>query len=92
MVIDTAAGVEKTKDLVAKLRTLGWRSALIVDGEVDARFLLASRNVIGIDVLPTAGANVLDILRHDILVVTSAGLQGLTARLAAKTEKAGVAA
>jgi hypothetical protein len=35
---------------------------------------------------------VLDILRHDILVVTSAGLQGLTARLAAKTEKAGVAA
>jgi large subunit ribosomal protein L4 len=92
VVIDTAAGVEKTKDLVAKLRTLGWRSALIVDGEVDARFLLASRNVIGIDVLPTAGANVLDILRHDILVVTSAGLQGLTARLAAKTEKAGVAA
>jgi large subunit ribosomal protein L4 len=92
VVIDTAAGVEKTKDLVAKLRTLGWRSALIVDGEVDTRFLLASRNVIGIDVLPTAGANVLDILRHDILVVTSAGLQGLTARLAAKTEKAGVAA
>jgi large subunit ribosomal protein L4 len=84
IVIDRAAGVEKTKELAIKLRALGWTSALFIDADVDAGFLRASRNLIGVDVLPTIGANVLDILRHDILVVTSAGLEGLTARLADK--------
>jgi large subunit ribosomal protein L4 len=89
VVIDTAAGVEKTKDLAAKLHALGWTSALFIDADVDAGFLRASRNLLGVDVLPTVGANVLDILRHELLVVTSAGLEGLTARLA---DKAAVAA
>jgi large subunit ribosomal protein L4 len=84
VVIDSAAGVEKTKDLATKLRALGWTSALFIDADVDAGFLRASRNLIGVDVLPTVGANVLDILRHELLVVTSAGLEGLTARLADK--------
>ncbi|HTI01394.1 MAG TPA: 50S ribosomal protein L4 [Acidisoma sp.] len=84
IVIDRAAGVEKTKELATKLRALGWTSALFIDADVDAGFLRASRNLIGVDVLPTIGANVLDILRHDILVVTSAGVEGLTARLADK--------
>jgi large subunit ribosomal protein L4 len=91
VVIDTATGIEKTKDLKAKLGVLGWTSVLVIDGIVDVPFLLASRNIIGIDVLPTVGANVLDILRHDILAVTSEGLKGLTARLA-QPEKTGVAA
>ena len=89
VVIDAAAGVEKTKDLATKLRALGWTSALFIDADVDAGFLRASRNLISVDVLPTVGANVLDILRHELLVVTSAGLEGLTARLA---DKAAVAA
>jgi large subunit ribosomal protein L4 len=80
VVIDAVSG-GKTKELAAKLKLLGWRSALIVDGTVDAGFLRASRNIIGINVLPTAGANVLDILRHDVLAITSAGLAGLNARL-----------
>jgi len=83
VVIDSAGGVEKTKDLNAKLRVLGWTSALIVDAAVDPLFLRASRNIQGLDVLPTVGANVYDILRHELLVVTSAGLEGLTARLSA---------
>jgi large subunit ribosomal protein L4 len=32
-------------------------------------------------VLPTVGANVYDIIRHDVLVLTSAGVEGLKARL-----------
>ncbi|GAB0113435.1 50S ribosomal protein L4 [Acidisoma sp. C75] len=92
VVIDRAAGVEKTRELTVKLRALGLSSALFVDADVDAGFLRASRNIPGVDVLPTVGANVLDILRHDVLVVTAAGLEGLTARLADKsvpaTEKA----
>lgn len=88
MVIDRAAGVEKTKDLTAKLHALGLTSVLFVDADVDQGFLRASRNIPGVDVLPTIGANVYDILRHDVLVVTSAGLEGLTARLAAPSAAA----
>jgi large subunit ribosomal protein L4 len=82
VVLDAAAGTSKTKELAAKLKTLGWNSALIVDRAVDASFLRASRNIIGLDVLPTVGANVLDILAHDVLAITTAGLEGLKERLA----------
>ena len=76
-----AGGSGKTRDLVAKLHGLGWNSALVVDHTVDESFRRASANVIGLDVLPTIGANVYDIVRHDLLVVTTAGLAGLTERL-----------
>jgi len=82
VVLDAANGVAKTRELVAKLSVLGWKSALIVDHEVDGGFLLASRNIIGLDVLPTIGANVYDILNHDVLAITTAGLAGLKERLA----------
>lgn len=78
------SGMTKTKDLARKLTGLGWRSVLIVDGTVDAGFLRVSRNLRGVNVLPTVGANVYDILRHDMLAITAAGLAGLTARLEGK--------
>src|SRR5436305_6363082 len=54
VVLDTVGGQSgKTKDLAAKLNTLGWKSALVVDQTVDATFLRASSNIVGIDVLPT---------------------------------------
>jgi large subunit ribosomal protein L4 len=82
VVLDAAAGGAKTKELAAKLKALGWRSALIIDRAVDEGFLKASRNIVGVDVLPTVGANVYDILRHDVLAVTAAGVEGLKERLA----------
>ena len=81
VVLDAASGSAKTKELVAKLKVLGWASALIVDHAVDDGFLKASRNIHGIDVLPTIGANVYDILRHDVLAITTAGIAGLKERL-----------
>jgi large subunit ribosomal protein L4 len=81
VVLDAAAGATKTADLVKKLKALGWKSALIVDKDVDEGFLLASRNIHGVDVLPTVGANVYDILRHDVLAITAAGVDGLVERL-----------
>ena len=48
---------------------------------MDETYLLASRNIHGIDVLPTVGANVYDILRHDVLAITTAGVEGLKLRL-----------
>ena len=83
VVMDAAAGGSgKTKELRAKLQAFGWKSALFVDGTVDEMFLRASRNIIGVDVLPTVGANVYDIIRHDVLVLTTAGVEGLKERLA----------
>ena len=82
VVLDAAGGAAKTKELAAKLKALGWSSALIVDRQVDEGFLKASRNIIGIDVLPTIGANVYDILAHDVLAITTAGIEGLKERLA----------
>ncbi len=81
IVLDAASGASKTSDLAKKFKALGWSSALIVDHAVDEGFLRASRNIHGIDVLPTIGANVYDILRHDVLAITTAGVEGLKARL-----------
>lgn len=83
VVMDAATGGDgKTKALRTKLQAFGWKSALFVDGTVDEMFLRASRNIIGVNVLPTVGANVYDIIRHDVLVLTTAGVQGLKERLA----------
>lgn len=83
VVIDEAKlDAPKTKDLVAKVKGLGWTKALVIDGpEVDQNFLRASGNIIGLDVLPSMGANVHDILRRDTLVLTKAGVEQLTERL-----------
>ncbi len=81
VILDVASGPEKTGELARKFKALGWSSALIVDNVVDAGFLRASRNIHGVDVLPTVGANVYDILKHDVLAITTAGVAGLTARL-----------
>ncbi len=81
VVLDAVAGA-KTKDLVKQLAALGLAGALFVDRTVDAGFLRASRNIPGVDVLPTVGANVYDILAHDVLAVTTAGIEGLKERLA----------
>ena len=82
IVIDMATSKAKTKDLAAKLKVLGWANTLFIDRAVDANFLRASANIHKVDVLPTVGANVYDILRHDLLVLTTAAVEGLRERLA----------
>jgi len=89
VVLDAAkAAAPKTKDLAIKLKGLGWTSALVIDADVDGNFALATRNIHGFDVLPGAGANVYDILRHDVLAITAAGVEALTARLSGKGDEA----
>lgn len=72
----------KTKQMAARVKALGWSSALVVDAAVDDHFARVVRNLPGIDALPTMGANVYDILNHDLLVVTRAGVEALKERLA----------
>ncbi len=83
IVLDEAKlSAPKTKDLQSKLASLGLKNCLVIDGkEVDMNFALASRNIEGIDVLPTIGANVYDILRKDKLVLTTEAVACLKERL-----------
>lgn len=72
----------KTKDLAKALDKMGWGSALVIDGaELDQNFALAARNIVGLDVLPSQGANVHDILRRDTLVLTKDAVANLVERL-----------
>ena len=73
----------KTQSLKAQFEKLGLTNALFIAGpEVDANFALASRNIPNIDVLPTAGLNVYDILRREKLVLTKAAVEAIEARFA----------
>ncbi|MFN4058363.1 MAG: 50S ribosomal protein L4 [Roseinatronobacter sp.] len=84
VILDTTEMAEAKTALLAKVAAdLGWKKALVIDGaQVNENFARAARNLDGIDVLPSIGANVYDILRRDTLVITRAGLEALEARLA----------
>jgi large subunit ribosomal protein L4 len=84
VVLDTTDFAEAKTALLAKaVKDLGWKKALVIDGAtVNENFARAARNIEGLDVLPSMGANVYDILRRDTLVITRAGLEALEARLA----------
>jgi large subunit ribosomal protein L4 len=72
----------KTGALAKMVGALGWKRALIIDGaEVNENFKKAAANLSTVDVLPSQGANVYDILKSDTLVLTKAGVAALEARL-----------
>lgn len=72
----------KTKDMVIKFQALGWDKPLIIDGAVvNESFAQAARNIKHVDVLPTQGINVMDILRHKQLVLTKEAVASLEERL-----------
>jgi large subunit ribosomal protein L4 len=82
VVDELSAKTGKTKDIVGKLGKLGWTSALLIDGPaVDENFKRAAANIAGVDLLPQQGANVYDILRRDLLVLSKAAVEHLEARL-----------
>ena len=82
VIIDKATANGKTAELAKQVKELGWKRALVIDGaEVNDDFAKAARNIDGLDILPTIGANVYDILKRDTLVLTKAGVEALEARL-----------
>lgn len=89
IIVDAAKlDAPKTADLKKKLAKLGVANALVIAGaEVDDNFALAARNIPNLDVLPSAGLNVYDILRRKHLVLTKDAVEAINARFAAKTEK-----
>ena len=82
VIIDEVSSDGKTAALAKQVKNLGWKRALIIDGAtVNETFAQAARNIEGLDILPTMGANVYDILKRDTLVITKAGVEALEARL-----------
>jgi large subunit ribosomal protein L4 len=73
----------KTKQLAERVQGFGWSSVLLIDGaELDSNLERAARNLVGVQLLPSVGANVYDILRRDVLVLTRAAVRQLEERLA----------
>ena len=83
IVLDQATLKEaKTSGLAGRLDKLGWASVLVIDGpELDGNCKRAASNLPGIDILPQQGANVFDILRRDVLVLTKDAVKHLEERL-----------
>lgn len=82
VILDNASTDGKTAALAKQVKDLGWKRTLVIDGsDVNEQFATAARNIDGLDILPTMGANVYDILKRDTLVITKAGVEALEARL-----------
>ena len=83
IVIDSEKMKEaKTSTLAKQLKKMNVASALFVGAEtVDTNFKKSAANIINVDVLPTIGLNVLDILKHEKLVLTADAVKAVEARL-----------
>ena len=73
----------KTNAFAKQLKKLDIASALFVGAtELDENFKKSAANIANIDVLPTIGLNVLDVLKHEKLVLTADAVKAVEARLA----------
>jgi large subunit ribosomal protein L4 len=72
----------KTKAVREQLGNLGLgKTTLVIDGDaLNVGFAKGSANLRQIDLMPAAGANVYDILKHETLVLTRAAVEKLEAR------------
>ena len=71
----------KTNLFRSKLAGLKLDSVLFIDRkDIDNNFLLASKNVPKIDILPVEGINVYDILKRDYLVLSENAVDGIKER------------
>ena len=71
----------KTRDFVKVMDNFKFDNCLVVTGEADETLGLSSRNVVGYKVLPVAGLNVMDILKHSKLMLVQTSLAKLEERL-----------
>jgi large subunit ribosomal protein L4 len=82
VVLDEAKSAKiKTGELAKKFGKIGVGRALVIDGEFDNNFQLSARNLSQVALLPVAGINVYDIMRSEKLVLTTAAIKAIEARL-----------
>lgn len=83
IVVDSLEIAEaKTKTLKGHFDKAGYAGkVLVMDGDaINPDFAKAAGNLVGVNVMPAAGANVYDILNHDTLVLTKDAVAKLEAR------------
>lgn len=71
----------KTKYFQAFMKNFGFESLLLVVAQDDTAVRLSSRNIPGVTVLPVAGLNVYDILRHRNIALTAPAIAPIVERL-----------
>lgn len=82
IIVDEASlSSHKTKELAIKLGKMNALNATFIVDSFEGNFDKATRNLPHVKVLPTAGANVYDILHREKLVLTSKAVDLLVARL-----------
>lgn len=84
LVVLDSANIEtsKTKLVAGKISSFSTRSTLVIDASLDSNFAKSCANIKGVDTLPVCGLNVLDIIKHDKLIVTVEALSKIQERLA----------
>ena len=84
VVIDSdKVAAAKTATVAKQLKKLNLNSVLFVGADaIDENFRKSVANIANVDALPTIGLNVLDILKHDKLVLTADAVKAVEARLA----------
>lgn len=82
IILDAVATTHKTKDVAKAFKAMNLDKVLIIlGGEPDKNFVLGAANIKHVNTLPSIGANVLDILKHDVLILNQAAVQELEERL-----------
>ena len=82
VILDEAKSKDiKTGALAKQFGKMKIGRALVVDGEFDKNFQLSARNLADVALLPVAGINVYDIMKSDKLVLTTAAVKAIEARL-----------
>ncbi len=79
--------VPKTQEIAGFLEKLGHNNVLLVDENNDA-LRLSTRNLKKAKYLHADGVNVLDVLKHEVLVLTKAAVAGVVEKAVNKSKKA----
>ena len=80
-VIDAAKlDTPKSKALKDILANHAGKSMLVMDTAIDANLQLAANNLVGVDCLASAGANVYDLLAHEQVLITKDAIEALEVR------------
>ena len=84
LILDTLTlSKPSTKEISKKLKKLGLNSALFVDSnkKIDKNFKSSVLNIHNVNIIPTVGINVYDILKFNSLVLTKDALEEVEKRL-----------
>jgi len=71
----------KTKNFVQMMNKFQFDNCLVITEGVDDKINLSARNAVGYKVLPVAGLNVYDILKHSKLMLVQSSLQRIEDRV-----------